>query len=261
MEKWKYARKDYIHGMKYKDIASKYGVSINTVKSWKKRHWSKDAPIKKGMHTKLKRDASKVLDELEDNNELTDKQKLFCMYYIQRFNATWAYQQAYGANYETSKTEGSRNLAKPNVKRQLSKLRAQQTADIYIDARDLIRELKKMAFSNIGDVIDAKSIKHMKWIRMPDDSGPYEDNRGKYRLDPLIDADTGQQAYYYETIVNLRDDIGDSSSIKSIRVDRGDVIVEMYDKQKALSMLLKYLEVNEPQNEDDTVKIIDDIDY
>ena len=34
---------DYKEGMKYKDIADKYSVSINTVKSWKKRHnWSRD---------------------------------------------------------------------------------------------------------------------------------------------------------------------------------------------------------------------------
>ena len=32
------AEADYVEGMKYKDIAAKYGVSINTVKSWKKRY-------------------------------------------------------------------------------------------------------------------------------------------------------------------------------------------------------------------------------
>lgn len=32
------AYKDYQNGMKYKDIAEKYGVSLNTVKSWKQRH-------------------------------------------------------------------------------------------------------------------------------------------------------------------------------------------------------------------------------
>lgn len=42
---------DYQTGMKYKDIAEKYGVAINTVKSWKTRYqWSKDN--KKGVHTK-----------------------------------------------------------------------------------------------------------------------------------------------------------------------------------------------------------------
>ena len=48
------AEKDYIDGMKYKDIAKKYGVTINTVKSWKTRYkWSKDK--KKGVHTKVKK--------------------------------------------------------------------------------------------------------------------------------------------------------------------------------------------------------------
>jgi uncharacterized protein YjcR len=52
------AEKDYIKGMKYKEIAEKYEVSINTVKSWKQRYeWSKDkgAHSEKGMHTKSKR--------------------------------------------------------------------------------------------------------------------------------------------------------------------------------------------------------------
>lgn len=44
------AENDYISGMKYKDIATKYNVTINTVKSWKTRYkWSKDK--KKRVHT------------------------------------------------------------------------------------------------------------------------------------------------------------------------------------------------------------------
>lgn len=42
---------DYKQGMKYKEIAEKYGVTINTVKSWKTRHWGS----KKGVHTKGKK--------------------------------------------------------------------------------------------------------------------------------------------------------------------------------------------------------------
>ena len=45
------AYQDYRKGMKYKEIAVKYGVTINTVKSWKTRYkWSKDG--KKSVHTK-----------------------------------------------------------------------------------------------------------------------------------------------------------------------------------------------------------------
>ncbi|WP_340639557.1 phage terminase small subunit [Bacillus atrophaeus] len=54
-EKHIQAQKDYVKGMKYKDLAEKYGVSINTIKSWKKRHgWErkKGAPSEKSVHTK-----------------------------------------------------------------------------------------------------------------------------------------------------------------------------------------------------------------
>lgn len=60
-EKYVLAEKDYVKGMKYKDIADKYDVSINTVKSWKKRYgWNRDrgAPSEKSVHTK-KRGAPK----------------------------------------------------------------------------------------------------------------------------------------------------------------------------------------------------------
>jgi uncharacterized protein YjcR len=49
------AEADYQRGMKYKDIAEKYNVSLNTVKSWKQRHaWNrkKGAHNEKSMHTK-----------------------------------------------------------------------------------------------------------------------------------------------------------------------------------------------------------------
>ena len=43
------AYKDYIAGMKYKEISDKYGVSINTVKSWQNRYkWTRDCTPKKG---------------------------------------------------------------------------------------------------------------------------------------------------------------------------------------------------------------------
>jgi Uncharacterized conserved protein len=48
------AYKDYCNGMKYQEIADKYGVTINTVKSWKQRNgWHKKGAHKaESMHTK-----------------------------------------------------------------------------------------------------------------------------------------------------------------------------------------------------------------
>ncbi|MGM0251441.1 phage terminase small subunit [Enterococcus sp. AZ129] len=42
MKKYELAREDYEKGLKYREIAEKYGVSISTVKSWKSRYWSQE---------------------------------------------------------------------------------------------------------------------------------------------------------------------------------------------------------------------------
>lgn len=57
MQKWELAYIDYQNGMKYKDIAAKHDVSINTIKSWKSRKWNappekRVQPRKKRLHTK-----------------------------------------------------------------------------------------------------------------------------------------------------------------------------------------------------------------
>lgn len=54
MTKIEQAEADYVAGLKYKEIAEKYGVSLNTVKSWKTRYgWQKVCTQnKKGVHTK-----------------------------------------------------------------------------------------------------------------------------------------------------------------------------------------------------------------
>lgn len=48
------AKQDYLKGMKYKDLAEKYEVSLNTIKSWVKRYgWSKEKK-QKGAHKNKK---------------------------------------------------------------------------------------------------------------------------------------------------------------------------------------------------------------
>ncbi|EOI54808.1 phage terminase small subunit [Enterococcus gilvus] len=42
MKKYEQAFEDYQKGLKYREIAEKYNVSISTVKTWKSRHWSKE---------------------------------------------------------------------------------------------------------------------------------------------------------------------------------------------------------------------------
>ncbi len=266
------AEKDYLSGMKYKDIAEKYGVSLNTVKSWKSRNgWQRDATKKKGAHKKQKRVHTKkskvaqarspdVIDELVENDELKDRQKAFCLYYLQRYNATWAYQKAYGADYETARRNGHRLLTNADIKKQLTELKKQQSAELYATANDIMLGYLKQAHSDVTDVLEFKTVKRLSWNKIPDATGPYEDANGHYRLDPKIDPETGEQAFYYENLVLLKDSSEiDTSNVKSIRINDGEAVVEMYDKQKAMKELLERLPNTDDTSDKPKTVVIDNI--
>ncbi|MDO5882545.1 terminase small subunit [Ligilactobacillus animalis] len=259
MTKMDEAKLDYLAGMKYKDIAEKYNVALSTVKSWKTRNgWQRTKKAKKSTRTKPKSMRTKIekiarsrspdiLEELADNDELTDKQKAFCMYYLQRYNATWAYQKAYDVDYDTANKLANRMMVNDGIKKQLTELKKQQSAELYATANDIMLNYLKQAHSDVTDVLEFKAVKRLKWNKVPDDTGEYEDMNGHYRLDPKIDPETGEQAFYYENQVLLKDSNEiDTSNIKSIRIDKGEAVVEMYDKQKAMKELLERLP--EPDN-------------
>lgn len=266
------AERDYLSGMKYKDIAEKYGVSLNTVKSWKSRNgWQRDATKKKGAHKKQKRVHTKkskvaqarspdVIDELVENDELKDRQKAFCLYYLQRYNATWAYQKAYGADYATAGRNGHRLLKNAEIKKQLTELKKQQSAELYATANDIMLSYLKQAHSDVTDVLEFKTVKRLSWNKIPDDTGPYEDANGHYRLDPKIDPETGKQAFWYENLVLLKDSSEiDTSNVKSIRINDGEAVVEMYDKQKAMKELLERLPNADDTSDKPKTVVIDNI--
>lgn len=169
-EKYELAEQDYKAGMKYKDIAEKYGVSLNTVKSWKTRKWGKDDD-EKSVHTKsesvhTKKDATKSLSEgvvvvgesddlsLAENGDLTDKQRLFCIYYTKYWNATKAYQKVHESTYETARVEGSRNLAKPRIRNEIERIKIEIANGIMIDARAVLQKYIDVAFADIGDYVE-----------------------------------------------------------------------------------------------------------
>ncbi|MFO1546089.1 terminase small subunit [Lactiplantibacillus plantarum] len=231
MDKRKAAGKDYAAGMKYKDISAKYGVPIGTLKSWRTRDgWKKGATATKQVQPKRKKDAPKVapkiIDELEANSELTDKQKLFCLFYLQRFNATWAYQQAYKCGYETARVEGSRTLANPNIKSQLIELKKQQRSELLVTIDDIAHEYAKQAFASLGDVLDYKV--HEELVVDTDGNA-------------FLDTDDNPVRKHVADIYLKPSDQIDWSLIQDIHRGKDGLVVKLYDKQKALDSLSKLI--------------------
>jgi phage terminase small subunit len=236
VEKWELAYKDRQEGMKYKDIAEKYDVSINTVKAWKSRKWNKqkqasDPPPKKGAHKKEKGRTQKKLQPVIDNDDLTEQQKMFCLFYLQHFNATKAYQQAYDVDYKTANANGSRLLVNASVKEELHKLKGELQHDTFVTAKDLVKEYVKQAFSDITDFTEFGNQTRVE-TELDENMKPV----------PVLDPETGEPITYLTKFVALKNsDEVDGTLIQEVKKGKDGVSVKLYDKQKAMSELMKYL--------------------
>lgn len=266
MDKQNYelAEEDYINGMKYKEIAEKYNVSINTVKSWKTRYkWCKD---KKGMHTKSKKVCTQnkksagakknnecdikepIADEVKEvmeNEELTDKQRLFCIFYSKCFNATKAYLKAYTCTYETANSEGYKLLVNPCIKKQideLTKIRFNKEAL----KNGVLQKYIDIAFADLGDYL--KFGKKTKGVWTKDKDGVDT---------PVIDPDTGQQKIKEYSYVDLKESISvDTSLITEVSEGKDGIKIKLADKMKALDFLNKHLNL---LSDEDKIKL--DLEY
>ncbi len=249
MDKQNYdlAEEDYINGMKYKEIAEKYNVSINTVKSWKTRYkWCKD---KKSMHTKNKKVCTQnkngasikknkenskepIADEVKEvmeNEDLTDKQRLFCVIYAKCFNATKSYLKAYTCTYETANVEGCKLLVKPSIKAQIDSLTAIQFNKEALK-RSVIQKYIDIAFADIGDYVKFGKKYRAVWAK---------DKEGKDV--PVIDPNTGEQKIKEYNYLDLKESsLVDTTLINEVAEGKDGIKFKLADKMKALDFLTKH---------------------
>lgn len=149
-----------------KDIAAQLGKNEGTIRGWKtKDKWElelngtlqtneRNAPNKK--QPKKQKSKADVEEELSliENDDLTDKQRLFCIYYTKYWNATKAYQKVYESTYATGRTNGSRLLTNANVRSEIERLKKDIAGGIMIDARAVLQKYIDVAFADIGDYVE-----------------------------------------------------------------------------------------------------------
>ena len=70
------AFRDYQEGMKYKEIAEKYGVSLSTVKSWAARYWKKGCNGVQREHNKKLNNGLPILHKVPPKR---DYGRYFCI--------------------------------------------------------------------------------------------------------------------------------------------------------------------------------------
>lgn len=129
--------------LKLKDIAEKLDVADTQIRKWKSQNqWAGS----KGNVTKREKNKDVVIV----STDLKEKQQQFCLHYIRHFNATKAYQEAYGCEYRTAVSNAHRMRGNDVIKSETRRLKAQMQNELFINAGDLAREYIKMAFTDIN---------------------------------------------------------------------------------------------------------------
>lgn len=231
-ENYENAERDYLAGEKYKDIAAKYGVSVNTVKSWRKRYgWSREgkkgcthnAPQKgKRVHPKKEQVApvqpdpkQEDFDEVE-NGGLSENQRLFCLYYVKYRSQVKAYQKAYQCSYENACACAYKVWKKQEVQTEIKKLLKEVHEGIKIDIEDMIQQQIDIARADITDFVDI-----------------------------------------HKGFAEIREDI-DGTLIREIKNTQFGISMKLYDKQKAIDWLAKNMPTAGSGAQDDR-KLLADI--
>lgn len=218
------AEADYVEGMKYKDIAAKYGVSINTVKSWKKRYaWSRDkkectkkgcTQNKKGAHKKEA--VAEDVEQVMENDQLTDQQRLFCLYQSRMFNYTKAYQKAYpGCSYASAAVLGSRLMKNPVIRKEIEQLKQNRLNREMLDESDIFQKYMDIAFADMTDYAE-------------------------FGNETYQDPDTGKELKY--SFVHLKDsDAVDGTLISEVSKGKDGAKIKLLDKMKAMQWLTDHM--------------------
>ncbi|MUK89142.1 terminase [Ornithinibacillus sp. L9] len=214
-----------------REIANKLDVPEKTISAWKSRDKWNVVLQKKDRSTtnkKLspKKQNIKVKEESLPSDELTEKQRLFCIHYVKTFNAT---QSAIKAGYssDTAHVIGHENLRKPKIASYIKEIKGNMTDSLFLDAMDVLRKYATIAFADITDFVTfgKKEVQEMGMF------GPLEDEEGN----PLM-----KEVNYVDF---KESNMVDGTIITEAKQGKDGVSIKLADKMKALEMLTKYFDM------------------
>lgn len=231
----------YRQGMKLKDIAEQLGIPEGTIRRWKHTYeWDNERSEKITNVRKRRKRTVQVKNEsvesevkqIIENPDLTDKQRLFCVYYSRYFNATKAYQKAYGCSYETAMVEGSSHLRNPKIKSEILKLKQERLNREFLSEADIFQKYMDIAFADITDYVEF-GIEEEPVMSM---YGPVK----------IKDPDTGEEKQLTQIVntVRFKESTGiDGTILTEIKHGRNGSSIKLADRMKALEWLSKHMDL------------------
>ena len=234
-ERYDQAKAMYLAGQKLVEIASQLNLPEGTVRSWKNRNrWDDkaNATLRKKKRNAAKekknskRETAVEVEQVLENPELTDKQRLFCVYYIRSFNATKAYQKAYGCDYVTANVNGNRMLVNASVKNEIQRLKQNRLNREFLSEADIFQKYMDIAFADITDFLEFGQ----EEVQVMNMFGPVE----------IKDPETGEKVPLMKRVNTVR--FKDSSEvdgtlISEVKQGKDGASIKLPDRMKALQWL------------------------
>ena len=224
------------------EIASQLNISPGTVRGWKsKDRWDdklngtfqKNTERSKREKIKIPKEnttTQEALSSVLKNTDLNDKQRLFCLLYIRCFNATKAYQKAYGCDYATAASIGYRMLENDGVKKEIFRLKKNRLNREMLSQEDIFQKYMDIAFADITDYIEFGK----ETIPVMGRSGPIQ----------IMDEETGEKVPLTKevNVVHFRDSSQvDGSIITEIKQGKDGASIKLADRMKALQWLSEHM--------------------
>lgn len=231
------AEEMYKQGMKLVEIASQLNLPEGTVRRWKCTYkWDSERSDKKAsVRKKKENDKNAVAEDVEqvmNNPDLTDKQRLFCLHYVRCFNATKAYQKAYRCSYETAMVRGSEILRNVKVRDEIHRLKQNRLNREMLDEHDIFQKYMDIAFADITDYVEFGR----EEIQVMSAFGPVE----------IKDPETGEKVPLKKTVNTVRfreSSEVDGTLIAEVKQGKDGASVKLMDRMKALNWLAEHMDL------------------
>ncbi|MGL5126162.1 MAG: terminase small subunit [Fusobacteriaceae bacterium] len=94
-----------------------------------------------------------IYEEILNDDVLTEKQRMFCVYYMRSFNAVQSALKA-GYNKNFARSHSYTILANEKIKKYLSELKKSYEHDDYMTTKALLERHKKIAFSDYKEFVN-----------------------------------------------------------------------------------------------------------
>lgn len=217
------------------EIAGILNVPEGTVRGWKNKDgwdgklngtFQKNTERSKPQ-THIATEEKSLVESVMANEALTEKQRLFCLYYVKCFNATKAYQKAYACSYATAGSNGYALLQNTAIEAEIKRLKQNRMNQALLEPEDILQKYLDIAFADITDFVQFGQ----------------EEVQVTTMFGPAKDEDGNPITKWVNTVKFNSSSQVDGTIITEVKQGKDGASIKLADRMKALDWLANHMDM------------------